>query len=941
MKWPVWKGVFCLWMIFYATGTFAQTPIQIKGSVKESGSGEPLPVATVQAISKKDSSRTGGLTDFDGKFDISVPAPGNYVLQVSYIGYTSFEKSVFVPADGLDAGTLSMEKNAEQLREVKIEDKVLQAVQLGDTTQYNSAAFKTNPDATAEDLVTKMPGVTVQDGKVQAQGEDVKQILIDGKPYFGTDVNAALKNLPADVIDKVQVFDQQSEQARFSGYDDGSTTKTINIVTKADMRDGIFGKVSAGYGYKDKFAANGNLNWFNGNRRISVLAQSNNINVQNFSTDDLLGVTAGSSGGGGGRRGGGGPGGGGGGRPGGGNDAGDFLVNVRNGITTTHAAGINYSDQWGKKIKVTGSYFFNWANTKASQQLRRNYLLSGDSAQTYVENSESVSRNINHRFNLRFEYAIDSFNVLTIIPRITVQQNRGSSLFSGAGERGGGLLNNTNSDFSSNLSALNFGNEMLFRHRFKKAGRTFMAGVNMGYSYNTGKSNLDSRNTYFAGGTPSDTLDQQADLYGNSWNLGTRLVYTEPLGKGHLLQFNYNNSYQNSLSDKRTLNYSETDMAYNRVDSLLSNYIRSDYHTEAGGVGYRFNNKKAQLSVNVSYQWSVLNNDSRYPVQTYFRKTFQNVLPMAMFRYNFTSQKNLRIRYSARTSIPSVDKFQAVLNNSNPLLLSTGNPDLKQDYSHQFMLRYSASNTKKSHVFFFLLGATATQNYIGNSTVIANADTTVNGNIFLPAGAQLTSPVNLNGYYNVRSFITYGLPLNFMKCNINFSAGITYSRTPGRINGQTNYSNAPAGNFGVTLSSNISKKIDFTLSSNSSLTFVQNSLRKNLNSNFFNQNTRAKVYWDIWKGIIVSTELTHQLYTGLSDGYNQNYFLWNVSLAKKFLKNDAAEFKFTAFDVLNQNNSITRNVTDIYTEDVETVVLNRYFMLTFTYNFRSFKKKAG
>lgn len=924
------------------SAVYGQSPIGVTGYVKEKGNDAALGLATVQAISLPDSThRTGGVTDFDGKFGFTVPAAGNYLIRLSYIGYNTFTKTVFVPAQGVDLGTLSIEKNAEMLNAVKIEDKAVQGIQLGDTTQFNANAFKTNPDANAEDLVTKMPGVTLQDGKVQAQGEDVKQILIDGKPYFGTDVNAALKNLPADVIDKVQVFDQQSEQARFSGYDDGNTTKTINIVTKADMRDGIFGKVYAGYGYRDKFSAGGNLNWFNGNRRLTVLYQSNNINQQNFATDDLLGVAAGSSGGGGGRRGGGG-GGGGGGRPGGpgGGDANDFLVNVRNGISTTHAAGLNYTDQWGKKIKVTGSYFFNWSNTKASQDLRRNYLLTGDSSQTYMESSTSESRNINHRVNFRFEYAIDSFNVLTIIPRLSVQQNSGSSVFSGMGERGGSLLNRTNSDFGSNLFGLNFGNEMVYRHRFAKAGRTLTINANMGYTLNTGSSNLYSNNTYFAGGTPSDTLDQQADLYGNGWNLGSRFVYTEPLGKGHVLQFNYNNSYQNNLSNKQTLNYSDGTQNYDRVDSLLSNALRSNYHTEAGGLGYRFTTKKAQLMANVSYQWSVLNNDNRFPVQTTFRKEFQNVLPMVMFRYNFTQQKNLRIRYTARTSVPSVDKFQAVVNNSNPLLLSTGNPDLKQDYSHQFFLRYS-STSKKSHVFFLLLSATATQNYIGNSTVIATADTTVNGNIFLPAGAQLTSPVNLNGYYNTRAFVTYGVPLNFMKCNLNVNVGGTYSRTPGVINGQTNYSHAPAANLGVTLSSNISKKIDFTVSSQSSLTFVQNTLRKNLNSNYFNQNTRAKVYWDIWKGIVVTSELTHQLYTGLSDGYNQNYFLWNLGLAKKFLKNDAAEFKFTVFDVLNQNNSITRNVTDIYTEDIETVVLNRYFMLTFTYNFRTFKKKEG
>lgn len=939
------KGALFVGFLFFCLIGYGQNPIKITGKVFELGTNTPVPVANVIALRLSDSTLTGNATDFDGNFEIIVSAYGDYEIQISYIGYKPFKKRISVDSLENKLGKLSVEKVGENLNTVKIEDKAIQGVQLGDTTQFNANAFKTNPDANAEDLVTKMPGVTMQDGKVQAQGEDVKQIMIDGKPYFGNDVNAALKNLPADVIDKVQVFDQQSEQSRFSGFDDGTTTKTINIVTKADMRDGIFGKVSAGYGYKDKYAANVNFNLFNGDRRLSILGQSNNINLQNFSTEDLLGVTAGSSGSGGGRRGGGGPGGSGnmgGGRPGGssGGDAGDFMVNVRNGISTTNAAGINYTDKWGKKINVTGSYFFNWSNTKASQELRRNYLLTGDSAQTYFENSTSASRNINHRVNFKLEYAIDSFNVLTITPRVTIQQNKGNSMFTGRGDRSGLLLNNTTSDFESDLMAMNFANELNYRHRFKKAGQTISLNINTGYNTNIGNSQLYSENNYFSGSSPSDTLNQESDLFGRGWNISSRLVYAQPVAKGHILQFSYNNSYQDNLSNKQTWNYDALTGQYSRVDSLLSNNFTSNYHTESGGLGYRYGDKKAQLMLNVSYQWSVLNNTNRFPNQNSFRKEFQNVLPMAMFSYKFTQQKNLRIRYSARTSVPTVDKFQAVVNNSNPLLLSTGNPNLKQDYTHNITLRYSASNTKKSHVFFFMVGGSATQNYMANSTVIATNDTTVN-QVFLPAGAQLTMPVNIDGYYNARSFVTYGLPLSFMKCNLNLSAGINYTRTPGMINGQVNYSNSPSGNVGISISSNISKKIDFTISSNSSLTYVKNTLRPNLNSNYFNQNTRARIYWDIWKGIVVSSELTHQLYSGLSDGFNQNYFLWNLSLAKKFLKNDAAEFKFTAFDVLNQNNSITRNITDVYTEDIETVVLNRYFMLTFTYNFRTFKKKAG
>lgn len=913
----------------------AQNALLIKGKITDSETGNALPVANITATSLKDSAVTGIATDFDGNFSFSVAKTGSYRIQISYLGYKTYAEIVNVPVQGIQLGTIKLEKDATTLKSVEIEGQMAQAIQMGDTTQFNSGAFKTNPDANAEELITKMPGISTQNGKVQAQGEDVKQILIDGKPFFGNDVNAALKTLPAEIIDKVQVFDQQSEQARFSGVDDGNTLKTINIVTKPDMRDGIFGRVSAGYGYENRYAASGNFNYFNGDKRITVVVQSNNINQQNFSTEDLLGVSAGSSGGGGGRRSGG-PGGGG--RGSGGNTS-DFMVNTRNGITTTQAAGINYTDKWGKKIKVTGSYFFNWANTRSSQNITRNYLLDNDSGQTYRENSENISANMNHRVNFRMEYEIDSFNVLTITPRITLQKNKGSSFFTGETQRVQNLLNNTLTDFSSDLFALDFSNELNYRHRFQKAGRTLSISINTGYNTNLGNSNLNAQNQFFTDVLLSDSLDQLATLYGNGYSLGTRWVYTEPLGKGHSLNFNYSGNFRRSVSDKKTLGFSETDETYNRLDSLLSNNFKSYYHTESGGLGYRFNNKKIMFILNASYQWAQLNNQNFFPGQNSFVKDFHNVLPFAMFRYTFSPQKNFTIRYRASNNIPSVERFQSVLNNSNPLLLSIGNSDLKQDYSHSFFVRYNSTNTAKSRVLFLLFSVTATQNYIANSTQIAENDTTVLSQIFLPQGAQLSRPVNMNGYVNMRALVTYGLPVKKLKSNLNFTVGANFVRTPGMLNNQVNFSNSPSGNVGITLSSNISKKIDFTISSNTTVTYVNNTLRRNLNSSFVNQNSNARFYWDIWKGIVLTGELTHQLYTGLSDGFNQNFFLWNMGLAKKFLKNDAAEVKFTAFDILNQNNSIIRNVTDVYVEDVETVVLNRYFMLSFTYNFRSFKKK--
>ncbi|MCB0838877.1 MAG: carboxypeptidase-like regulatory domain-containing protein, partial [Bacteroidetes bacterium] len=337
----------------------------------------------------------GAITNAQGRFRIANVKPGAYSMLISSVGYDSLSQNIEVAAPFTRLDPISLEPKSFKLGEVTIEGEVAQAMQKGDTTQYNAGAFKTNPDATAEDLIQKMPGVVVQNGTVQAQGEDVKQILVDGKPFFGNDPNAALKNLPAEVISKIEVFDQQSEQSKFTGVDDGETTKTINIVTRTEMRNGQFGKLYAGYGYEDKYKGGGSFNHFDDDRRLTILAQANNINQQNFATEDLAGIVSTGRGGRGrgGRGGGGGPGGGG---PGGwgGGDANNFLVNQQGGISTTKAFGLNYSDKWGKKTSVTGSYFFNQTDNVSIEDLNRIFILDSDSGQTYVEKSAANSQNI-------------------------------------------------------------------------------------------------------------------------------------------------------------------------------------------------------------------------------------------------------------------------------------------------------------------------------------------------------------------------------------------------------------------------------------------------------------------------------------------------------------------------------------------------------------------
>jgi len=339
--------------------------------------------------------------------------------------------------------------------------------------------------------------------------------------------------------------------------------------------------------------------------------------------------------------------------------------------------------------------------------------------------------------------------------------------------------------------------------------------------------------------------------------------------------------------------------------------------------------------VNANYQVATLTSTEVYPANYNLNRTFQNVLPSAMFRYNASNKTNLRIGYRTSTNQPSINQLQNVVNNSNPIQLSVGNTDLKQSYQHTLFIRYSATNTEKATSFFALLSGSAIQNNIVNSVFVANDNTVING-ITLLKGSQLTQPVNMNGYYKVNSYITYGIPIKYIKTNLNLNVNASYTRTPGLVNNQTNYANSPTAGAGVILSSNISKNIDYNLSSTSSYTTVDNTYNKSSNTEYFNQQTRFKFNWILWKSLVINTDLTHQYYKGLAASLNQNYLLWNAGIGYKFLKDKNAEFRLTVFDLLKQNTSVSRNITAAYIEDSQTTLLQRYFMLNFTYTIRQY-----
>lgn len=522
----------------------------LSGTVTDKTTKEGLISATVQLVSS-DGKSSYTSTDLNGNFQFKRLQPGTYTLQVTYVGYKSYNAKQTLSEGQEKRVKIEMTEDAQLLGEVSVQGRATRAEQQGDSLLYNAEAFQVMMGSSAEDLLAKMPGIVVEGGTIQAQGEQVQKVLVDGKEFFDGDVNLAIKNLPSDVIASIEVFDKKSEQAEFTGFDDGEEVKTINIVTKGGFRQGTFGEVSGGYGTDDRYKVNGNLNFFNDDRRISVLGMSNNVNQQNFSQEDLAGVmAAGNSG-----RGRGGRGGGGGGRSGapGGSSASNFMVGSLGGVTSANGLGLNYVDQWGEKWKITGSYFFNQSDNLTQQQTDREYFESVLPGVTYSEYQENSMKNWNHRFNMKLDYQMTERTSLQFRPTLSFQNNDSYGLLQGQNLVNGTTDSETETTSMGKSNAYNIGADLMLRHRFLKEGRTLSLMLSGKMSNTDGDTYTDYLNTLYGLelSPVTDDYSQWKQTMNRQYTLRSNLSYTEKLTDNLQLQLGYKMSYTDSENDKK------------------------------------------------------------------------------------------------------------------------------------------------------------------------------------------------------------------------------------------------------------------------------------------------------------------------------------------------------------------------------------------------------
>lgn len=922
-------------MSFSAEADAQFQPRSINGYVYDENN-EPLPGANITVLNPSDSSFVRGTTSgADGSFIVRPLRPASYFLSVSFVGYGRYFSEIDLTEQSIDELVIRLKEGSLELDDIRITAMAERMEVRGDTVAFNADAYRVNPDANAEDLVRRMPGFTMQDGRVQSQGEDVRRVLVDGSEFFGDDATAALRNLPAEIIQQIEVFDRLTDQAQFTGFNDGNTELTLNIRTRPGMNHGRFGRASTSYGTQERYMGGGNANFFNGPQRLSVIGLTNNMNQQNFSMEDLAGVAQAPSRGGRGGRGGmmmSGRGG-----WGGGGSARDFLVGQQNGINTVHSFGMNYTDRWNDSWNVTGSYFFNATDNSNEQSTVRRYLTGFEANQIYDENSFSTSDNYNHRFNARMEYTIDERNSLIITPRMSFQQNNSMQNLNGLTlQQDLQPVNETSNFYRSENFSYDISNTLLYRRNFEQRGRTVSLNIRTDFNDRDGNQLQDGQ-TVFYDETNRDLINNQnTEINSGGYTLSANLQYTEPLSERSQLIFGYNPSFNRSSSVRDAFQYDSNTDSYSIPDPQLTNRFDNNVTQHRAQTGYRFNQEQYNANFTLAYQHTLLDGEQTYPFAAQSRKMYNNLLPSAMFMYRFSRSSNLRLMYNTNTRTPSAQQLQDVVDVSNPLQLSSGNPDLNQQYSHNISLRYRSANAEKGTSFMSFISAGYTTDYIGNTTFVASADTLIRDGVLMGRGARFTTPENTGNAWNVRSFLNVGLPVTAIRSNMNIFSGVTYSQNPVRVNDETSNSSNIGLNGGLTLSSNISPNTDFLISYRAGYNIVDNSLNPELDNNYYNGRARASMNVIAWERLVIASDVNINHYVGLSDEFNLDTIYWNASLGYKFLHNRAAEFRVTVVDVLGQNNSVNRIIEDNYIEDVRSDVLSRYLMFTFSYNFRVF-----
>ena len=871
--------------------------------------------AQVELMSLRDSlDKKYTLTAIRGAYQFKQVAAGKYRMIASSLGYVADTMEIVVErGKNLEVPEWEVEMEQHKIDEVSVVTQAIRTSINGDTISYNAAAFKVLPDADADELLAKMPGLKVDGGTITTQGETVQKILVDGREFFGSDVSTAIKTIPADQIKSVEVFDKLSDEAEFSGIDDGNSYKAINLVTK--IKTAIFGKFNAMYAFEPKKhddtqhygSIDGNVSFF---RKVSKTTLRFRANNMNGNSDSKMGM-----------------------------------------------GGINYIAQWGEndKIKLEGSYTFNANNNKHWSWSDRDYFLTdeeiasnaSDIYQQQISNSNSRGKGHSHSFNTRLEWKINERQRLMLRAQISTSDNQSngtsaSNYFPVSGDDI--TLNNWSQSESDNINTGINGHYMV--RIGEKAGRTFQ--VNFGANYNT--SNSDSEN-YSEKRVNDAPIQQRAGSDNYSYSLNGGITYAEPIGSHAQVTIGYNANYNESDADRLTHLYDFENKIYlPDIAPEYSNSHNTSYLTQRVGPGFRYGNEGTSISGRLNYQHVTMNSERLYPaLYTLPEKKFENFTYSLMSRIKLNMENRLMVRVNSSTSNPSVGQLQDVVDISNVNHISAGNPNLKPSYSHRANLNYNYSGIENGMTFSVGVNGSIAQRSIVNSVLRNSPGYQVKSpdgvllTTLSPTG-QYSKPVNTDGAWNYGGHVSFGFPITWIGCNFNIDANGGMNQSPsliGRWNGgevdwQKNYSKRRTVGGGMSLGSNFSDYVDFRFAYHPSYSNVTNSTSPESNREELNHNLFGNIRVVFGFGLTLSANANYSKVQGLNQLASQlehENLICNFGIGMKILKK-MGEVQLVANDVFNRNDGFNRSWNSQYMQTSMSSVIGRYFGIKFTYNLR-------
>ena len=899
-------------ILFTLVSLITLSAYNITGTITDD-QGEPLPEAGVRLLTARDSSYVKGCAaDIDGKFSLQGVANGRYIIELSYIGYNPHRQQIRIRDNSQNLGQIKLSESSIMLKEAVVTGVKTPVKVMEDTVEFNADSYTTQPNAVVEDLLKRLPGVEVDtDGKITHNGKEITKILVDGKEFFSDDPKVASKNLPVEMIDKLQVVDRKSDLARITGVDDGEDETVINLTVKKGMKNGWFGTAEAGYGTDSRYKATFNVNRFWNDNQITFIGNANNTNELGFSD---------------------------------GNGNRFRRFGGDNGVNNSQQFGVNFNVGNAEIFRVGGDVMYSHTDRRTTKRSERIYNFA-DSMPTQSGLSDAKDKGHNIRADFRVQWNPDSFNTMEFRPNISYNVNdswANDETWNRAGNATSDLVTQSRNLGNSHGKSFEFGGNAVYSHKFRNhPGRSFSVQLRYQLSNVRENENSYSWNKFFM----LDSLyltDQYLDNHTWSNTVQTRVTWTEPLGdakNGNFLTFAYRVQYRWNNSDKNVFDHpvvydplgiDEPFIDYSTAlfNDTLSNQFRNDYFNQTIRLGYKKVTKRYNLDAGMSLvpqrseSRDLIRAERSIPTRWVW-----NYAPFLRLNVKFSKTSSLNMNYMGRSSKPTMSQLQPVADYTDPLKVIQGNPDLDPTFSHNVRLRFQNFNHESQRSVMLMFDGSVVQNSIVSRTVF-NPETS----------GQITTYENVNGVWNARIMNMVSMPFGSRKTwrfsNMIFGMA---NQNIGFNNGQRNTARNImfSESFGIAFRP---QNLELELRPNYRLQYLTNSVSTAGNSTVHNYGGMFNGTYYTPFGLVLATDLNYNATSGYSNGYDTRSLLWNASIAYQFLKGKAATFAVKAYDLLQQRSSVRRITGGNYTEDVEYNTLGRYVMFSLTYRFNTFGK---